>query len=463
MDVGPRSSSRLLLRLATLLCLLFPVSVVASAVQFCKSGQHPGDANDGVDFCVGVSLHRNASTDAHNAYITLTHTRPEKSAAGWTGIGIGRTMKGSLMFVVYGDPTSGEKPVLSIRTADGHDQPTLVAKDQMNGGDIRVMRADWLSETSPPGTVTSTVSLVCYSCTLWPDTSISATAAEQPWIWAWNKNQQFAAFSDDAHLEMHELRMDSGWGRFVVDMAQAETTGPDAPPMPVIVPGVPEHDDSENQSSPSKGTSGAISWHHVGMRIHGVLLATGFLLLLPVGVVAMRSGSPRSFKCHWVMQATGSTAIAVGMAVGLSLHPKINSIHQAGGLSIAGVLVLQAVLGWRHHMSFMRIRRRTWLSHAHIWVGRLVMSGGAINLVLGLGLADYSRLWMALVTGFILVEGVALAAWVRRRSAIAAKTEPEVQGEEEQLVPLQGEEYFVVAEDDDQESYSVRDSTEKDK
>lgn len=92
------------------------------------------------------------------------------------------------------------------------------------------------------------------------------------------------------------------------------------------------------------------------------------------------------------------------------------------------------------------------------------MIGGSVNVLLGLALSGYSRLWMAIIAAYIVIGGVTLALWVRRRNSIIAKSKAVAQGEEEeQLVPLQSEEYFVVAEEGDDESVDVRNSTEKDK
>ena len=464
MELAPRKLLRALLPLTALLCFLFPLSGAAEAVQYCKFGNSTND-KDGVNFCVGLSLYRNASTDAHNAYITLTHTRPLHSAVGWTAVGIGRAMRGALMFIIYGDPASGEQPAVSIRTATGHSHPTMVVRDRMNGGDLEVVRAEWLTDKTQGGTATAIVSLVCYSCTLWPDESISASTTSQPWIWAWNKAQEFATFTDNEHLAMHEPRPDSGgWGRFYVDMAQAESSGAEAPSLPAINPGVAAIGTYESPKDSSKGKQKPMSFHVIVMRLHGLLMMIAFLLLLPLGVFAIRSGSPRSFKYHWVIQVTASTAMAGGLAAGLRMHPEISTVHQVVGVSLAGIVLVQIYLGWRHHVDFVRIRRRTWISYAHLWAGRLFMIGGSVNVLLGLALSGYSRLWMAIIAAYIVIGGVTLALWVHRRNSIIAKSKAVAQGEEEeQLVPLQNDEYFVVAEEGDDESVDVRNSTEKDK
>ncbi|KAG6002677.1 hypothetical protein E4U21_002829, partial [Claviceps maximensis] len=82
----------------------------AEPIQYCRFGRETGH----VDFCLGVTTHRNSSSGMHDLYLSLSVTR-DHSDAGWTAVGTGSLMAGALMFVVYGDP-AGEQPVLSIRT-----------------------------------------------------------------------------------------------------------------------------------------------------------------------------------------------------------------------------------------------------------------------------------------------------------------------------------------------------------
>lgn len=56
------------------------------------------------------------------------------------------------------------------------------------------------------------------------------------------------------------------------------------------------------------------------------------------------------------------------------------------------MLFVQGALGQLHHAEFMRTKKRSIWSYAHIWVGRAVIAGGIINGGIGLGpdLADAS-------------------------------------------------------------------------
>jgi hypothetical protein len=421
-EMGVTSWRRLLLSFYAIFTFLL-MPTLAEPVQFCKFGD-PARPNEDVDFCLGLTTWRNATTGAHDVYLTFSHTRRQSSAKGWTAVGTGDEMAGSLMFIVYGDPSSGEKPIVSIRGATGHHQPTLLTQAQMGGGDLRVLRSDWMRHKSsqPGGTVTAMVSAVCFSCTLWPGTgALSATATSQPWIWAWNKAQEFDVYTYDAHLQMHAHHAgNGGWGRFYVNMARAESTSTYLPSVPIIRPDIEALGASE---SPDLFASGGITGYitsHPALRAHGLLMALAFLLLFPAGVFAMRSGSSRAFKYHWIIQAAASAAMAGGVAAGLTLQHKIDTAHQVLGLSLASALGIQSYLGWKHHVDFVRIRRRTWISHAHIWTGRSVMLGGYVNLVLGLILRGYSRLHVGLVVLFMVMQSLAMIVWVWRQAKRAA-------------------------------------------
>lgn len=65
-------------------------------------------------------------------------------------------------------------------------------------------------------------------------------------------------------------------------------------------------------------------------------------------------------------------------------------------------------------MDFLRIRRRTWISHGHIWLGRWAVVAGWVNVVLGLLLSGHSRVDVWGVGIFMGMEAVVVAWWVWR-------------------------------------------------
>ncbi|RYP09581.1 hypothetical protein DL765_008391 [Monosporascus sp. GIB2] len=121
---------------------------ISVTVQYCRFGHPDGE----IDFCMGIIMHRNSTTDSHDLYLSMTVTR--SSVLGWTAIVTGGEMAGSLMFIVYADPSrEGARSPASARTADGHHQPRLVTPEDMGGADLRVLQADWMPAGSGIGLV----------------------------------------------------------------------------------------------------------------------------------------------------------------------------------------------------------------------------------------------------------------------------------------------------------------------
>ncbi|KGQ12772.1 hypothetical protein BBAD15_g1478 [Beauveria bassiana D1-5] len=443
-------------KFSTLLVCFLAALCAAEPAQFCKFGHQSNE----VDFCSSFTAHRNESTNEHNVYVTFSHVRTVNSAKGWSAIGFGSEMKGSLMFIVYGDPASGKPPIVSVRVSKGHSQPTLVTPRDLAGGDLRVLRSDWRLDDSPAGTVTALVSLVCYSCTKWPGTSISAASTSQPLIWAWNDVQEFDVFTYDAHLKMHKHHAgNGGWGRFYVNMDRATSRVPQLPSVPFIRPGVAEFAASEEPDILAGGIVNAVKkWtsNNRALHIHGTLMAAAFLLFIPSGVVAMRSGSSKSFKYHWIIQMTAAILILAGMGIGVSLQKKVNTTHQILGLTIVGVLFVQSYLGYKHHMDFVKIHRRTWISYSHIWTGRGVMVAASGNLLLGMSMRGYPRAIMSLAAAFIVLEYAGLAFFVWRRAKISARQRFKYQMAEQSADTHR---YFTIGEDtDDDQSETENES-----
>ena len=416
--------------LFSLLSLLTSVSwiskIQAEPVQFCKFG-FLDLPEEKVDFCVSTLMYRNTSSNAHDLFLTINLHRPKGSALGWTALGLGTLMKGSLMFIIYGDPLSKERPIVSIRTATGHHQPTLLKKtDLAEGMDLRVISSMWLpdqdNDQDPENpSHAARVSLVCYSCHLWPGTEISAQSRSQPWIWAWNAKQQFDVFSFDAHLSMHKHHAGAGgWGNFYLDMARSISTAKFPPSLPPILP----HLATIGSSDTPMSFSGSIAALAKGPAsyLHGAILATVFLLMFPAGVVGMLAGHPRSFTYHWITQIGASVLLLLGVGLGLLKNRKISTAHQYLGIIIPLCVGAQGLLGWWHHRKFIRLHRRTWVSHVHIWLGRIIMLCGWTNIISGLFLRGYSRKSAIVVVAIVIVSLQAVgfgawALWAQRKQA----------------------------------------------
>ncbi|OJJ02632.1 hypothetical protein ASPVEDRAFT_42136 [Aspergillus versicolor CBS 583.65] len=445
--------------LSTLIAVLILVSQAASEpVQYCRFG-HENGPDASVDFCVGITTYKNVSSNDYDMYMTMHVTK--SSAQGWNALGTGSTMAGALMFIVYGDPlsTSHEAPTVSVRTVDGYHEPQVLTQADTGGVNIRLLQAHWdpvnvtdvddshTTSSNIASVFTAKVALVCYSCGKWPGTPISAEVTAQPWVWAWNDKQEFDDYSDSAHLEAHQHPGSSGgWGRFYVDMARSITSTPSLPP---IRPGIPALGASD--------IPGGWDWMNPAVYIHGFLMSAAFIIFFPAGVIAIRSGSPRSFRYHWILQLLASIFVLIGTAIGLILAHKIDTVHYYIGITVALCSVVQIGLGWRHHVVFVRIQTRQWASHGHIWLGRLFLLLGWANIILGLLLAGNGRSLVSLAASLISVVALTLIGWIWfvTRQREQRERQPGW-GEEDPLFSVQAtrDDYQAVAMDDDDDNES---------
>ena len=413
------SLSTLLLYVIACLHIMLPISN-AEPVQYCKLGKAE-NPNAEINFCMGLAMHENLTSSSHDLLLTMSITRYNGSSRGWTAIGLGSKMADALMFIVYGDPTTHEDPIVSIRRASGHHQPSLISRSTIGGTDLRVLRAAWMPLESGvlAGNNTSYVArveLVCYSCTRWPGVSISATDNSQPWMWAWNPDQEFSVYTYDTHLTMHKHHAGAGgWGNFYVDMARSVNHAPTAPSFPPIRPYV----DAVGASDTPQSVGGTLSMliTSPGWHAHGLVMGMAFMILFPAGLAALKSGSGKAVKYHWVLQLAASLTVALGVMLGFFLKKSVDTTHQKIGIAIAVCLGIQGLVGWQHHVIFLRIYRRTWLSYMHVWLGRLVMICGWGNLITGISLRNWSRSSVALagVIGCLEILGLIFFVWYANR------------------------------------------------
>jgi hypothetical protein len=84
---------------------------------------------------------------------------------------------------------------------------------------------------------------------------------------------------------------------------------------------------------------------------------------------------------------------------------QVNNKHPIIGIVVFLALLFQPVLGILHHLGFKRHGRRTFISHLHIWIGRIMITLGIVNGGLGLLLAANSR------SGEIIYAVVAAVFW----------------------------------------------------
>ncbi|OAX82934.1 hypothetical protein ACJ72_02722 [Emergomyces africanus] len=442
----------------SILILLLTTFALSEPVQYCRFGHNEHGPSE-VDFCMGVTMHYNISSSNHDMYLTMEI--PRSSALGWTAMGTGSSMKGSLMFIVYGNP-SNHVPIVSIRTVDGHAQPQLVSQKQMGGADLHVLQASWMAGTG--GMTVAKIALVCYSCEKWPGSPISAQASSQPWIWAWNDKQEIEVYSYDAHLDMHKHHAgNGGWGKFYMDMARSVSTAKFPPSLPPIRTGISRLGTSDSPLSAS-GVVSVIRENPMA-SIHGFVMFVAFFIMFPLGTITMRSGFSKAFKYHRAIQLVASLFAWSGIIIGLVMNHHINTVHQWIGVSLGTYLLIQGLLGWQHHRVFVRVRRRHWASYTHIWFGRLTLVLGWTNIITGMLLSGTSVSWTASMASLIAINALVLSFWVWKASRRQIRTKaaasdqtgtPEAVWPE----PKQGD-YFALGTIDEDESTDSEEERKK--
>src|SRR5579859_7126526 len=85
---------------------------------------------------------------------------------------------------------------------------------------------------------------------------------------------------------------------------------------------------------------------------------------------------------------------------------------QLFGIVIIGLIVMQALLGYYHHHRFIRDKpsHRRWFTHAHLWLGRLVivlgLANGGFGLLRAYVATKYAIIWWGVCGALAVIYGV---------------------------------------------------------
>ncbi|KAH8655481.1 hypothetical protein BX600DRAFT_469714 [Xylariales sp. PMI_506] len=191
------------------------------------------------------------------------------------------------------------------------------------------------------------------------------------------------------------------------------------------------------------------------IKAHGILMGMAFVIISPLALLAMRSGSwlgSRAFTAHWMLQATTIALAGSGAVIGwlMAGGGPFGSPHQGLGSTVIGLMVVQAILGWGHHRIYLRLKRRTWISYAHIGLGCVITLGSWGNLLVGTIGAGYDRVVVSVLASVISLEAVAIGinSWLARRRA-AAKEKMSRRGGDSVAPKPSSAEYFSVELDEE--------------
>ncbi|KAH9208300.1 hypothetical protein DL95DRAFT_395411 [Leptodontidium sp. 2 PMI_412] len=353
----------LTLRFWTLVAILALLNLT-EALQFCRVEAKR------TDLCFAVASYKNHTTKAKD--VSLHFSARFEGRNGWAAFGLGSKMAGSLIFVMYPGDQDGDVTT-SVRSTPGHFPPMVIKTSDVP--DIHVTRT-WVD---PNGA--HNVLYTCYDCESWTASDLDVDSEKQPWIWSSNFMQDTRSDDPELMLNMHT---DRGVARLNMKSSYEKH------PEEAVVAQVSEPRVTVNEATKKKHhkhkTFGLVS-------IHGFLLTVSFMSLSG-GILAIRSGMVNSFKMHWVVQSTAGGAIVLGCLIGIWLSIShgghFSSFHQIIGLAILPGMIAQGLLGYWHHVKYVKLGRRTAISNYHVWVGRGVLAVGNINVGLGLKLAHAS-------------------------------------------------------------------------
>jgi hypothetical protein len=401
--------------------------------------------------------------------------RYEGDHKGWAALGLGNSMTGALMFILYGDPKAPGSPLtMSVRTANGHYPPTTLDEAQppfIPEVDITYSQFDeyhgaFTHEDMGKPSHVAVADFIVRGYDKWHAVQVSNASTKQPFIWSSNFKQDFEGdFSVNRHIDMHLFGLGFGW--LYIDLQNAQVPSPgfygeirdaeshkgvneiddpfpptdeelangeayikqmrsgDAEPPATEPEKAPANDEpagsGEGTLNPNPDVEQPVHSHKqfsirsVMWHIHGVLMIFAFLVLYPLGVYLLRSGRPTSFNYHWTIQSLGNISVALGALIGYFNSHGISIPHQFAGFVIVALLAVQSVLGWRHHVFFVQhhFQQKNWLSPAHIWIGRVLAPVSFINIFTGLKLREYGWFTIALVLLVMLLELLGLFWYLR--------------------------------------------------
>lgn len=159
--------------------------------------------------------------------------------------------------------------------------------------------------------------------------------------------------------------------------------------------------------------------YHRVVIVHSTLMGAVFVLFVPLGVFLIRL---TSFKgLIWYHAGIQVSAYIVALAAfGLgawmatvSDQWKAFNGHPILGTIIIALLLLQPVLGYVHHLIYVREHKRTGWIYAHMWYGRALLVLAVINGGLGLQLSGNTtkgKIAYGVIAGFMFLLYLAVLA-----------------------------------------------------
>ena len=141
---------------------------------------------------------------------------------------------------------------------------------------------------------------------------------------------------------------------------------------------IPQVSGNDNVTNKSIGMSPLVI-------IHAIFLGGSFLILFPLGIIALRWF--KWVRVHWMLQIFATGVCLAGLIIAIVFSHRdaeyntFNQGHQIVGIIVVIPLFVQALLGYKHHRDYKKTAQKTIISTSHIWLGRTLVVMGMVNIV----------------------------------------------------------------------------------
>merc|ERR1712036_205833 len=363
-----------------------------------------------------------ASSGSGDVYIQISCA----TSNTWCGLGSGGRMSGSNMFIIYTN-AAGNNVTLSPRTASGQSEPSYDSSVQAV-----------LTEGSGVSNGMMTANILCSNCA----DKFDITSSSASLIYAARSGSALNDDSTSASIQQHS---GSSYGTLSLDMSTARntannnpfaasssgtttggTTGTTSGSIPAgCVPASQVAGGSAGGGNNGFGSSGQDPGRRNMLIAHGVMAGLAFAVIFPLGAISIRLLSfPGLVWFHAGVQIFAYLFYTVAFGLGIYMAndmERIDEYHPVIGIIVFVMIFFMPILGQLHHRNFKKYQRRTGVSYAHVWTGRLIIPLGIINGGLGFKFADntnYGHIVYAVVVGiFGITYIVAVVIGERRRAA----------------------------------------------
>ena len=222
---------------------------------------------------------------------------------------------------------------------------------------------------------------------------MSFTDSNSNWIWSSAEGSPLNSDSQSADIQQHDEQ-----GTINFDLTQATSaSAADSNPFVTATGSSTAPSGSNVGSSGSSTSTGNVNFAQLAQvqTAHASVMSLAFLFFFPLGALIIRVGSfSGAIWIHAGIQILSYSLAIAGMGMGIWMAQSLqllNAYHSIIGLVTVSVLFFQAPLGLLHHRLFKSRSARTAPSYLHIWLGRALITLGAINGGFGLTLAGNSR------------------------------------------------------------------------